>query len=50
MDGNCSLVAYLYADRPFQWATGDALGGEGGLGGTPIPGSQTPAIVDIELT
>jgi hypothetical protein len=64
-DGNCSFVTYLYADRRIQWTTGDASGGEGGLGGTPaqagfdagdetrffsIPGSQTPAIVDIETT
>ena len=64
-DGNCSLVTYLYADRRIQWTTGDASGGEGGLGSTPaqagfdagvqtryfsIPGSRTPAIVNIELT
>ena len=64
-DGSCSFVTYFYADRRIQWTTGDASGGEGGLGGTPaqagfdagdgmrffsIPGSQTPAIVDIETT
>ena len=64
-DGECSFVTYLYANRRIQWTTGDASDGEGGLGGTPaqagfdagdemtyfsIPGSQTPDIVDIELT
>ena len=64
-DGNCSFVTYLYADRLIQWTTGDASGGEGGFGGVPaqagfdagdamrffsIPGSETPAIVDIETT
>ena len=64
-DGNCSFVTYLYADRLIQWTTGDASGGQGGFGGTSaqagfdagdatrffsIPGSETPAIVDIENT
>jgi alpha-tectorin len=64
-DGECSFVTYLYANRLIQWTTGDASGGEGGLGGTPaqagfdagdetrffsIPGSQTPDIVNIERT
>jgi hypothetical protein len=34
-DGNCSHVTYLYVDRLIQWTTGDASGGEGGLGGRP---------------
>ena len=64
-DGECSFVTYLYADRLIQWTTGDASGGDGGLGGTPaqagldagdqvrsfsIPGSQTPAIINIDRT
>ena len=64
-DGECSFVTYLYADRRIRWTTGDASGGQGGLGGTPavagfdagdearffsIPGSGMPAIVNIERT
>ena len=64
-DGSLSFVMFLYADGKIQWTTGDASGGMGGLGGTPaqvgfnagdgvrsasVPGSQTPAIINITMT
>ena len=58
-DGNCSFVTCLYADRRIQWSTADPSGGgTHALAGFDagdetrffsIPGSGTPAIVDIEL-
>lgn len=56
---------FLYADDLIQWTTGRASGGSGGLGGTEaqvgfnagdgirfasVPGSQTPAIINIAST
>ena len=64
-DEENSFVIFLYADNGIHWTTGDASGGSGGLGGAPaqvglnagdgirsvtVPGSMTPAIVDIEMT
>lgn len=64
-DGQQSFVIFLYADGGIQWTTGDASGGQNGLGGTPaqagfnagdgnrsatVPSSQTPAIINIANT
>lgn len=64
-DGRRSFVIFLYADGEIQWTTGDASGGTNGLGGTEaqvgfnagdgirftsVPGSQTPAIINIDTT
>ena len=60
-----SFVIFHYADGEIQWTTGDASGGSDGLGGTEaqvgfnagdgvryasVPGSQTPDIINIDLT
>ena len=60
-----SFVIFLYADQRIQWTTGDASGGNNGLGGTEalaginagdginsitIPGSLTPSILNIAQT
>ena len=64
-NGPFTFTSFLYADGLIQWTTGDASGGTNGLGGTPaqggfnagdgerffsIPGSQTPAIINIAST
>ena len=58
-------MLFLYADGEIQWTTGNASGGFNGLGGTAaqvgfnaadgirfasVPGSQTPAIINITTT
>ena len=55
----------MYADGESQWTTGDASGGDGGLGGTPahvgfnagdgvrfalLPESDTPEIINVSTT
>ena len=62
-DGSLSFVIFLYADDGIEWTTGDASGGENGLGGTPaqagfdagnqmdfllIEGSFTNDIINID--
>ena len=58
-------MIFLYADKRIQWTTGDASGGNNGLGGNEavagidagdginfitIPGSLTPSIINITQT
>ena len=60
-----SFVIFLYVDMRIQWTTGDASGGNNGLGGIEalaginagdgvnyitIPGSLTPSIINITQT
>jgi len=60
-----SFVEFLYADELIQWTTGDSAGGVNGTGGiaaqagisagdgitsVTIPGSRTPAIINIDQT
>ena len=62
-DGRVSFVIFLFPRGGIQWTTGDASGGEGGLGGIPaqaginagdgirytsVLGSLTADIVNIE--
>jgi len=62
-DGKTSFACFFYADNGINWTTGDASGGENGLGGTPAnvgfnfgdsvhyysyPTSRTSAIIDID--
>ena len=65
-DGNISFAFLLYADEMIEWTTGDADGGNGGLGGDPadvgfvddsdgsnsffIPGSNTSDIRNVDTT
>ena len=64
-DNVLSFVIFQYADGLIQWTTGDASGGTEGLGGIPaqvgfnagdsvsyanVPGSRTPAIINITIT
>lgn len=64
-DGARSFAIFLYADGLIQWTTGNASGGEGGLGGIQaqvgfnagdgirfaiVPGSRTADIINITLT
>ena len=63
IDGERSFAVFLYAE--IQWTTGDASGGENGLGGTPanaginagdgtrhfsVPGALSDAIINITNT
>ncbi len=57
-DGQKSFVLFLYADGEIQWTLSDGLGGVETLAGFSaadgtfflIPGSQTPAIINIDST
>lgn len=64
-DGRRSFVIFHYADGEIQWTTGEASGGRNGFGGTEaqvgfnagdglrfasVPGSQSPAIANIDTT